>query len=269
MNRNNVFSYLVIALLAVLTNGCASATVVPTNMAPPPTSTVPLPTNTPTITLTPTKTPTPTATPNLTATQQYENFIAIVKKFYDAGQISTLDGKYVKLDDYSDELSMDYGYSWTPTGTNAKSFIVRADFDWEVANQKNYSGCGYMFRQDLNDSSLYYIIALDGLNGVLLTYTEYSGDASGINYFDYPAQLIKKMSKPDMGPNPYHAEFTLVVTDTAAYTYVNENFFTEHKLLADQLTKSGPLSTLVLTGSEKDYGTRCKITNAELWIIEP
>jgi hypothetical protein len=227
------------------------------------------PTFTPTITLTPTKTPTPTATPNLAATQQYEDFLAMVQKIYDAGQISTLEGTYSKLDDYSDELAMEYGYQWTSTGVSAKSFIVRADFDWSVANQKNYSGCGYMFRQEPNDPSLYYLIALDGLNGILLTYTEYTGDASGINYYNYPAPLIKKMRKPDMGSNPYHAQFTLIVTDTTAYTYVNENFFTEHTLPANDLTQSGSLYSLILTGSDTDYGTRCKITNAELWIIEP
>jgi hypothetical protein len=77
------------------------------------------------------------------------------------------------------------------------------------------------------------------------------------------------MRKPDMGSNPYHAQFTLIVTDTTAYTYVNENFFTEHTLPANDLTQSGSLYSLILTGSDTDYGTRCKITNAELWIIEP
>lgn len=223
------------------------------------------PTLTPTITLTPTKTPIPTATPNLAATQQYEDFLALVQEIYDAGQISTTEGTYKKLDDFSDQLAMSYGYQWTPTGLEAKDFIIRAEFDWEVANQKNYSGCGFLFRE--NSNGYYYIIALDGLNGVLLSYT-------GVDYNTYtvvnrPAQLINKMDLPEMGANPYHAEFTLVVKDTSAYAYVNGNLLTEHRLKGNWLTESGPLSSLVLTGSEKDYGTRCKITNAEAWIISP
>lgn len=265
MKRINEIGFLVVALLAFLINGCAPAVAIAlTNTPPPPTSTVPPPTSTPTITLTPTKTPTPTATPNIVATQQYEDFIAMVQKIYDAGQISTLDGKYIKLDDYSDELAMSYGYRWIPTGVNAKSFIVRADFEWEVANQKNYSGCGYLFRQDPDPNYLgqyYYIVALDGLNGVLLSYISTDGHI--------PARLIQKRDMPDVGSNPYHAQFILVVTDTSAYTYVNENFLSEHKLQSNWLTVSGPLSYLVLTGSDKDFGTRCKITNAELWVIEP
>lgn len=258
-------------LLSILLSACGAAETPAPPAATATATTVPstlTPTFTPTITLTPTKTPTPTITPDIAATEQYNDFLAEVQEIYDAGQISTLDGEYIRLNDYSDELAMSYGYSWSPTDVNAKSFIVRADFDWEVANQKNYSGCGYMFRQDPNDNSLYYIIGLDGLNGILLSFTEWSGRSSGALY-NYPAQLIKKMKIPDMGSNPYHAQFTLVVTDTAAYTYVNGNFFTEHRLTAEHLVASGPISSLVLTGSDKEYGTRCKITNAELWVIEP
>ena len=190
---------IVCVALTLLLSACGAIAPAPTATAlPSATATnTELPTFTPTVTLTPTKTPKPTATPNLAATQQYEDFFAVVQKIHEAGQISTTDGTYSKLDDYSDELAMSYGYSWDPTGASAKSFIVRADFDWEVANKKNYSGCGYMFRQDRNDPSLYYIIALDGINGVLLSFTEWSGNSSGV-LNNYPAQLIKKMSTPDI-----------------------------------------------------------------------
>lgn len=250
-------------LLSILLSACGAAETPAPPAATATATTIPstlTPTFTPTITLTPTKTPTPTITPDIAATEQYNDFLAVVQEIYDAGQISTLDGEYVRLDDYSDELAMSYGYSWLPTGVNAKSFIIRADFDWEVANQKNYSGCGYMFRADPY-AVYHYIIALDGLNGVLLSYKGIDGN--------HPAQLIQKMDLPDMGSNPYQAQFTLVVTDTAAYTYVNGNLLTEHRLKSNWLTESGSIAPLVLTGSDKDYGTRCKITNAELWVIEP
>ncbi len=97
-------------------------------------------TPTATLTLTPIITPSPTITPNLTATQQYENFISLVQKFHEAGQITTTEGDYQKLDDFSDELAMTYGYQWTPTGLDSKDFIIRADFAWEVANQKLTQG---------------------------------------------------------------------------------------------------------------------------------
>lgn len=259
---------LVFLLLSLTLSACgASAPVVPPTATM--TNTPVPPTFTPTITLTPTITPQPTATPNLAATQEYEDFVSFVQQVYDAGQITTLDGTYIKLDDYSDELASNYGYRWDPTGMKAKDFIIRASFDWEVANQKNYSGCGYLFRQEEpsasnNFGAYYYIVTLDGINGILFSYT--GGSSTGVANYTVP--LVKKLEKPDVGSNPYQAEFTLVVNDTAAYTYVNGNLFTEHKLKGNWLTESGSISSLILTGSEKDYGTRCKITNAELWVIE-
>ncbi|HET9907208.1 MAG TPA: hypothetical protein VFQ23_11220, partial [Anaerolineales bacterium] len=205
-------------VFSLLTGACGAspATEVPTSTA---TSTL-VPTITPTITLTPTKTPTPTATPNLTATQQYNDFAALVQKIYDAGQISTTEGSYARVDDFSDALAMDYGYSWFPTGIQAKDFILRAQFDWEVANQKNFSGCGYIFRQE--SDQYYYLIVLDAINGVFLSYTKQgiaSTGAGGI--VNYTLAAAKKERLPDMGANPYQAEFTLVVNDNSAYTYVN------------------------------------------------
>lgn len=262
LHKQMLFCFLALSfLLTACGTGPASATstspAVPTDTSMPPTSTY-----TPTVTPVPTSTPQPTATPNLAATQQYEDFLALVQKVYDAGQISTLDGEYMKLDDFSDELAMNYGYNRTPTGVNAKDFIIRADFDWEVANQKNYSGCGYRFRQDKTDPyQYYYITALDGINGVLMMYT--------VTFEHKPASLVKKMKMPDLGSNPYHAQFTLVVSDTSAYTYVNGIFYNEYKLQNNWVAESGPLEYMVLTGSDKDYGTRCKITNAEVWVIQP
>jgi len=222
-------------------------------------------TPTATLTLTPTKTPTPTITPNLTATQQYTDFMSLLQKFHEAGQISTTGGTYQKLDEYSDELAMGYGYSWTPTGHSSKDFVIRADFDWEVANQKNYSGCGYMFRQE--SESHYYLTALDALNGIFFSYTKSGSNPGGpATILNFTVPAAKRSKLPDMGHNPYQAKFTLIINEYKAYTYINDNFFSEHNLKHDTLTDPGPLSFMVLTGSATDFGTRCKISNVEIWI---
>jgi len=271
MGRYHLILKLFVAVLAAINlQACGSIQqMIQGTPTPTPTITLtPSPTFTATSTTTPTKTPTPTVTPNLAATQQYEDFIALVQKIHEAGQISTTEGAYKKLEDFSDQLAMGYGYSWTPTGVNSKDFIIRAEFDWEVANQKNYSGCGYVFRQTSEDH--YYMIAMDALNGVLLFYTKL-----GLDEFGHPTTVhtairaTKKEKLPDMGSNPYHAKVTLIVDEFSSYMYVNDVFFSEHRLPKDRLTDPGTLSYLVLTGSGTDYGTRCKISNAEIWIPNP
>jgi len=245
-------------LLAISLQGCNSVyQLIQGTPTPTPTLTY-TPTLTPTPTPTPTKTPTPTITPNLTATQQSETFSLLVQKIYDAGQISTTTGRYKKLDDYSEQLSRTFGYDWSKAGVTTKNFIIRADFTWSIAHQKNYSGCGYVFREK---SSQYYLIALDALDGVLLSYTD--------GVFNYSISGSRKTKLPDMGSNPYQATFTLVVNEFKAYTYINDNYYSAYELQKNRLTEKGSLSFMILTGTDKDFGTRCEITNAEIWIINP
>lgn len=273
MKHRLLMIVITIALLsAFLFSSCSSAQYM---LQGTPTSTqtstqIPSPTYTPTstITLTPTNTPTPTATPNLIATQQYESFLSQVQQYYDAGQISTTNGKYYSLDDYSDELAMSYGFSWTSTRVRARNFIIRAEFDWEVANEINNSGCGYIFRY--RDEKDYALIALDARHGTFLTFAEYKNDIYG-NFSVVHTNIgpIKKEKLPEIGQNPYHAIFTLIVNEDNIYTYVNGEFFTEYRLSKEFPSSSGTLSSAVLTGSINDFGTRCKITNAVAWVISP
>ena len=107
---------------------------------------------------------------------------------------------------------MEYGYRWTPTGLDSKDFIIRADFDWEVANQKNYSGCGYVFRQESENH--YYVTALDALNGVFFSYTMLgSVPFGGASLLNITVPAAKRSKLPDMGHNPYQATFTLIVNE--------------------------------------------------------
>ena len=262
--------FLIIVLLSVNLQACSSVQqmIQGTPTFTPTVTLTPSPTFTVTSTSRPTKTPTPTITPNLAATQQYLEFTSFIQKAYDAGQISTTEGRYKQVNDFSDELAMNYGYRWLPTGVKAKNFIVRAEFNWEVANLKNFSGCGYIFRQISQD--YYYLVALDASNGTLLTYASTGADGLGNLSLIHTSLLpVKKNQLPDMGSNPYQATFTLIVNEGNAYTYINNNFFTEYRLKSDTVDWSGDLASMVLTGSETDFGTRCEITNAEAWIISP
>lgn len=260
------YKYLVL-LLPILT-GFISACGAIASQATPTATRTPPPTNTPTLTPTPTKTPIPTKTPDLAATQQYEEFTGLVQNFYDTGKIASTDGTYKRLGDFSQQIAMSYGYEWLKTGENIKEFIIRANFEWEVANQKNNSGCGFVFRQISDDH--YYMVVLDAVNGVLLFSTKL-----GLNEFGRQAtfhdlvRAIQKASLPDMGNNPYQAEVTIIVAGSELLMFVNGDFYSEHRLQNDKLNESGELSFLVLTGSATDFGTRCKITDTELWIISP
>jgi len=268
--EEQVMKILYVMLVAILIAGCGpsaeemTATAMIAQAQTQTAAPTKTPTMTPTMTLTPTKTLTPTNTPNLTATRQYDEFFSLVQTIYDAGQISTIEGTYKKLDDFSDQLAQKFGYRWAGTGIKAKNFIIRADFDWSVANQDHYSGCGYVFREKSKD--FYYMIALDALDGVLLSYTK-KNSSWWPPILNHSIGAGRRTKLPGMGSNPYRATFTLVVNEFKAYAYINGNFHSDYELQKNWLTETGPLSFMILAGTDKDFGTRCEITNAEVWII--
>ena len=254
---------IVFAAISLILSACgsvapaATATAMPSATA---TNTA-APTLTPTVTWTPTRTPKPTATPNLTATQQYNDFMAVVQRAHDAGQIATMEGKYVELADYQDEMASKLSYSWGDTGVSAKNFIVQADFYWSTAiKTTNLSGCGFVYRIQSNKD--HYLILLDSYAGVKLA----SSTDRGTYSMGSPSNGDRKIASYGVGP--YRAKFTMVVNDLKTYVYVNDDYYGEYDLLEFRINESGPFAGAVLSATESGYGTRCSITNMQAWIIE-
>ena len=142
---------LTIILLGVNLQSCSSVQQMlqgtPTFTSTATLTTTPTLTATPTLTLTPTETPSPTVTPNLTATQQYENFYSIVQENYDAGYISSLNGNYFQLDDYSDSYAERGYYRWQTIGADIRNFILTSHVTMSTANHLSYgTACGFVFR---------------------------------------------------------------------------------------------------------------------------
>jgi len=254
---------IVVLLIAVSLQACGSvpqavqvtpsfAATITTTASPPATAT---------LTSVPTKTPKPTITPDLAATQRVEEFSSLIQKYFEAGYISTTEGKYIELDDYQDESALKLQYSWTETGVTAKNFVVRADLEWSNAVKTvNTSGCGFVYRLQPNQD--HYLILLDAYSGVKLA----SSTDRGTYSMGSPQKGDQKIS--DFGPGPYHATFTLIVNDLKAYVYVNDAYYGEYKLLDYRITDSGPLATAVLSAASEGYGTRCKMTNIRAWVID-
>jgi hypothetical protein len=240
--------------LALTLSACGAGT-------PPATPTAadtntPLPTNTPvpptataTITLTPTNTPKPTATPNLTATQQYEDFLSIVQKYFDAGLLPSLNGKYQIMDDYSIASTEAGSYLWKTYDNKIKNFIVQADIVLETAPAPaSQSGCGFVF--DVK-ASFYNSFVFLQRNGSAVF-----GRFGGVYATKYYDQL----------QNP--AEFTMVIIvhNDKLRLVINDQEVIVYNYLEKDRSKNewGPA---ILVGSTQDFGTRCSFRNIELWEI--
>jgi hypothetical protein len=211
----------------------------------------PSPIPTVTLTLTPTETPVPTATPNLTATQQYSDFFSIVQKYYDAGVLTSINGKYENMGDYVDQ-SIDAGkYRWKTYENKIGSFIVRADIVLETApSPASQSGCGFVFALSNNEYHEFVFLQRNGFA------------AYGMGGRPFTTNYYNKLQNP--------AEFTMVLValEKEVRLAINGKEVIKIPLDVNRNIKQawGPA---LLAGSTQDFGTRCTFTNIELWEISP
>ena len=262
MKYQKFLPIMIMVLFFNLMAACSpAATSVPTQAA---TATVtPVP-PTPTNTAKPTSTPKPTATPNLAATQQIEDAQAHVQSYVDAGYLENTSGELVQLDDYQGEMAK-IGYldfAFAGYDTKIKDFAVWSNVKWESAGPVGapyYSGCGFSFR--LDDKTFDGYTAMLTNDRVLLTYCNSSVNRCG---------EIGKTKGPGvlkMG-NPAEASMEMIVRDSHAYVLVDGQFIGEYTLFSDKLIDPGYLIYSIISGTNKDYGTKCEITDTNVWVVK-
>jgi hypothetical protein len=245
---------LLILMLILVLPACStfSPPPVPTD-TPEPTATS-THTATPTETLVPTSTPRPTSTPDMAATQHMDDLHAEAQAYFDKGYLETADGRFREYDDFEVEWAQLNWYQWQPMTDTASDFYMTAHFKWSSAYQNaDMSGCGFVFGLQQNDD--HYVVFLDRAKVLFLI-----SNGSG------PRELGKTRGSGIVKfGNPAEADFTLIVKDGYAYALVDDELIGEYTLSQSQPLR-GKLGLTVLSGTNKDYGTRCEMTNLHAWI---
>jgi hypothetical protein len=257
MHRKSLHTFMSFVVLILVSLACAISqpTLAPSALQTlEPTA---MQTATPTATRTrrPTSTPRPTQTPNLAATERVEELRGEVHEYFEKGYLTTTEGSSRELDDFS--------YEWAQLGyylpfliqDSVNDFFLSAHFKWDSAfKNSDISGCGFIFGIQPNDD--HYAVFLDRQKVLFLitdarlgfskpvSPTRGTGDVN----FDYPAE----------------ADFTLIVKSASAYVLVNGEVVGEYTLAQSRLARGG-LALTVLSGTNRDYGTRCEMTDLHLW----
>lgn len=246
----------VLLIFVFVLSACGAPAPEPTS-TPMPTDT-PQPTLTPTSTSTPTATPKPTKTPNLAATKHIEEFQAEAQSYFDQGYLTTAEGSFKDVDDFRNEWAQLGWYQWELLGTEASDFYMSGHFSWESAYKNaDVSGCGFVF--SVQENGDHYAVFLDRSEVLFLVtdstlgYSKKVGTTRGTGRvkFDMPAQ----------------ADFTLIVKGAYAYVLVDDAVVGEYTL-SQSRALTGRLGLTVLSGTNKDYGTRCLMTDLHLWVPE-
>lgn len=196
-----------------------------------------------------------TASAQASATAQMESFNAVIDQLMTEGVITTKEGDYHHLEDFYQSWAQLGWYRWWPTDYSAENFVLSANTYWQSAsNTADWytSGCGIVYSLDDKDDHHLAFLSLDGY-GVLGRMTK--GDWKYL-----AAQKYGKISVPDGD-----AKIMLVVFDKRAYFYVNDKLVSK---AYDSSLDEGNIALTLLSGTNKDFGTRCKMTNLELFTFK-
>jgi hypothetical protein len=179
-----------------------------------------------------------------------------IQKYVDLGYLSVATGKYSELPDFEQNLAKLGNFQWSSfDDLTLSTFVLSAHFKWSSAKENNLlAGCGFVF----DDATK--AVFLDDKTVTLLSFLITSAevpksDGSGYVHFE----------------NSDEADFTLIVNNALqkVFVLVNDEFNVEYDLLSSNYNlRSGYIGYAVISGTNTDYGTKCEITNAQLWKIK-
>jgi len=180
--------------------------------------------------------------------------------FKDEGLIPSTDGKYMILDSVNESFAQIGYLQYWYYDFDVEHFVFNADVQWRTAiDTSDTSGCGIVFGvQEKGNNNEYYGVVLDK-SRIYFTITK-----SG---YYYELGKTRGTGRLDFG-NPAEAKLTVLVYDNHAYVYVDDNFIGEYTLSQDKELR-GKFGYGVISGTNKDYGTRCIISNARMWDLKP
>ena len=232
------------AVLVLLIVSLACATALPGATDTP----LPKPTNTPR----PTATSKPSPTPDIAATQRADEFTSLLDKFAEKGYVESTEGDVVEFEPFEERWAQIGWYQWWPFEETDSDFLFKAHFKWSTASATpDVSGCGIVFGLQENDD--HYSVFLDFSRILFLMkrgrYSYEVGKTRGTGRVNFE--------------NPAEADFVIAVKDRTAYVSVNDEI-TEYTLSKDQ-SSEGSFAYTIFSGTNRDYGTRCEISDPLLW----
>jgi len=252
---------LFMAILFLVQLACGAAAPQPTATSVPTDTPQPTATIAPTITNTPWSSPTPrpTKTPNMAATQRMEDFNAETQKYLEKSYLTTADGEVIEVDDFSYDWAQLNWYNWMPLNETVTDFYLSAHFKWSSAfRNADTSGCGFVFA--IQENGDHYAVFLDRSEVLFLNSDQTSGYSRAVG-------LTRGTGKVKFGnpaDEPQEADFTIIVKGNYVYVLVDGEVVGEYTL-SQSRTLTGDLGLSLLSGTNKDFGTRCEMTDVHFW----
>ena len=181
---------------------------------------------------------------------------AEAQDYFDQGYISSVDGKFVEYDDFKEEWAQLGWYRTWRLNQTARNFYLSAHFKWTSAYRSaDISGCGFAFA--IQEDGEKYSVFLDRSKVYFVVTNEYYKPFS-------PTRGTGRVNYGNPFDQPVEADFTLIVEGAYAYVLVDDELVGEYTLSQSKNLR-GELGLTLLSGTNKDFGTRCEMTNIHVW----
>lgn len=187
--------------------------------------------------------------------QASEGLRQMVLALQDEGFLKTTEGEYFRLADFEESWAQIGWYQWWFTGYQPTDFVLRAHTSWESASRFAdwfNAGCGFVFREQDPDNHYMIYLGLDGFV-YLRGYIKGRFRELGKEYYD---QIQNVQGEADV---------TLAVSGESIRYYVNGERVMQRR---NNELPSGNLSYTLVSGTNLTFGTRCSITDVELWQVK-
>jgi hypothetical protein len=177
---------------------------------------------------------------------------AQVMDWFEDGLLSQPEGKFISLPPFSESWAFLNYYDGVPTFQSPTNFVVTAELSLESASDTaNWfaSGCGFIFGDVDRDHHYLAVFTMDG-------YANLARFQDGEVIF-LQKQYYGRVDFPDE-----RIQFTLIVDGQIIMIYVNGERLVRE---AEPAAQEGMLSYALVSGTNKDFGTRCNLEKVELW----
>lgn len=182
--------------------------------------------------------------------EEIETFEILISQLKSDGVIPSLDGKFIQMGDYEDSYA-NLGMAKGIPLFEAEHFVISADISWSsgsITPNTNASGCGFFFGKADTNSHLSVTLRMDGR--IYFTGKNNYERLSYGNYF-YINPTVKGSGS-----------LMLIVDGKNAAVYLNGNRITQKNDLPLWGNTAG---LTVLSGSNKEFGTRCVFSNINVY----
>jgi predicted small lipoprotein YifL len=192
-------------------------------------------------------------------TAQAQPMFDLVQRLFTDGYLTSTDGTYTHMEDFDEsEAKINYIH-WYPTGADPQNFVIRADMAWESASDKAdwwNSGCGFIFHVSPDDAFYSAELDLDG-------YVRLGTHRAGFSYVEAMGQSFYGTLDKLKG----NATFMMVVNNSdGILVFINEELV--HRYKGVLKLARGDLYYSLTSGTNKGFGTRCQMTNVDLWELK-